>query len=100
MIENRISGYFLNELFSESNKEKCTAFQNMACSLIVHKNSIKNCSTALQTFSFLSLSLYALFPLKARILLQFLSQAFSILHMFPPFSFVFRSFFIETCVSL
>ena len=99
MIENRISGYFCNELFSESNKEICTAFQSMAWSLIVDKNTIQNCSTALQAFSFQSLSLYALFPLKARILLQFLSQAFSILDMFLPFSFVFISFFTETCVS-
>ena len=29
MIENHISGYFYNELFSESNEEKCTAFQSM-----------------------------------------------------------------------
>ena len=78
MIENRISCYLYNELFSESNKEKCTAFQGMAWSLIVHKNTIKNCSTALQASSFRSLSLYPLFPLKARILLQLLSQVFSI----------------------
>ena len=62
MIENRISGYLYNELFSESNEEKCTAFQSMAWSLIVHKNTIKNCSTPLQAFSFRSLSLYPLFP--------------------------------------
>ena len=61
MIENRISGYLYNELFSESNEEKCTAFQSMAWSLIVHKNAIKNCSTALQAFSFRSLALYPLF---------------------------------------
>ena len=97
MIENRISCYFYNN--KESNKEKCTAFQDMACSLIVDKNTIKNCSTALQAFSFRSLSLYPLFPLKARILLQFLSKAFKILYMFSPFSFVFISFFTETCVS-
>ena len=42
MIENRISGYLYNELFSESNEEKCTAFQSMVWSLIVHKNIIKN----------------------------------------------------------
>ena len=34
MIESRISCYFYNELFSESNKEKCTAFQGKAWSLI------------------------------------------------------------------
>ena len=62
MIENRVSGYLYNELFSESNEEKCTAFQSMAWSLIVHKNTIKNCSTPLQAFSFRSLSLYPLFP--------------------------------------
>ena len=93
MIENRISGYLHNELFRESNKEKCTAFESMAWSLIGDKNTIKNCSTALQAFSFRSASLYSLFTLKAKILLQFLSQAFSILYMFSPFSFVFVSFF-------
>ena len=56
MIENSISGYLYNELFSESNEEKCTAFQRMAWSRIVHQNPIKNCSTALQAFSFPSLS--------------------------------------------
>ena len=44
MTENRISGYFYNELFSESNEEKSTAFQSMAWSLIVHKNTIKKVS--------------------------------------------------------
>ena len=71
MIENRISGYLYNELFSESNEEKCTAFQSMAWSLIVHKNTIKNCSTALQAFSSalslsLSLSLHRLFTFSQR----------------------------------
>ena len=47
MTENRISGYLYNELFSKSNGEKCTAFQSMVWSLIVHKNTITNCSTAL-----------------------------------------------------
>ena len=60
-IGNRISGYLRNELFSKSNKEKCTTFQSMAWSLIFHKNTIKNWSTALQAFSFWSLSLYPLF---------------------------------------
>ena len=41
MIENRISDYLYNELFSESNEEKCTAFQRVASSLIVHKSPIK-----------------------------------------------------------
>ena len=54
MIGNRISGYFYNEHLSESNEEKCTAFQSMAWSLIVYKNTIKNCSTTLQAFFFLS----------------------------------------------
>ena len=62
MIENRISGYFYNELFSEINGEKFAAFQSMPWSLIVYKNTIKNCSTALQEFSFRYLSLYHLFP--------------------------------------
>ena len=57
-MENRISGYLYNELLSESNEKKCTAFQKMAYSLIVYKNPLKNCSTALQAFYFWSLSLY------------------------------------------
>ena len=47
MIENLILGYLYNELFRKNNEEKCTVFQNMALSLIVQKNTIKNCSTAL-----------------------------------------------------
>ena len=47
MIENRISGYLYNELFSERNEEKCTAFQSSVWSFIVHKNTVKNCSTTL-----------------------------------------------------
>ena len=62
MIENCISGYLYNELFSQRNEEKCTTFQSLAWSLIVHKNIIKNCSTTLQAFSFWSLSLYHSFP--------------------------------------
>ena len=58
MIGNRISSYFYNEHLSESNEEKCTAFQSMAWSLIVYKNTIKNCSTTLQAFFFLSFSLH------------------------------------------
>ena len=62
MIENRISSYLYYERFSESNEEKCTAFQKMAWSLIVHKNTIKNCSTVPQAFYLRSLSLYPLVP--------------------------------------
>ena len=64
MIENRILGYLYNELFGESNEEKSMAFQSVAWFLIVHKNTIKNGSAALQAFSFRSLSfciLYFLF---------------------------------------
>ena len=78
MIENRISGYLHNELFS-----------------IVYKSTIKNRSTALQAFSFRSLSLcifYFLF-LKAGILLQFLSEAFSIFYTFSPISVFFHKCF-------
>ena len=57
MIETRISGYLYNKFVSKSNEEKCTVFQGMAWSLIVHENTIENCSTALQGFSFRSLSL-------------------------------------------
>ena len=63
MTQNHISGYLYNELLNESNEEKCTAFQRMAWSLIVHKNPFKNYSTALQAFPFRSLSLYLLFSL-------------------------------------
>ena len=59
---DRISGYLYNELFRKNIEEKCTAFQSMAWSLIVHKSTIKNCSNAPQAFSFQSLSLYTLFP--------------------------------------
>ena len=62
VIESRISGYLYNELYSECNEKKCTAFQSMTWSLIVHKYAIKNCSTVPQAFSFRSLSLYPLFP--------------------------------------
>ena len=61
MIENQISGYLYNELFSENNEEKCKAFQSMAWSLIFHKNTIKNCSTTLQAFSFWSFALCILY---------------------------------------
>ena len=47
MIENHISGNLYNELFSKSTEEKFTAFQSMAWSLIVHKGTIKSCSTVL-----------------------------------------------------
>ena len=67
----------------------------MACSLIVYKNTIRNCSTALQAFLFRSISLYPFFSffIKARILLQFLSQAFSIFLMFSPIFFRFHKCF-------
>ena len=58
---NRISGYFYNELFSVNVEEKCTTFQSIDLSLIVHKSTIKNCSTALQGFSFQSLFLCILY---------------------------------------
>ena len=60
MTENRILRYLYTKLFSKSNEEKCTAFQSMAWSLIVHENTIKNFSTALQAFSFQSLYLCTL----------------------------------------
>ena len=62
MIDNHISGNSYNESFSESSEEKFTAFQSMVWSPIVHKNTIKNCSTVPQAFSSRSLSLYPLFP--------------------------------------
>ena len=91
MIESDISGNLSNELFSENGEEKLVVFLNMTWSLIVHKNAIKICSTILKEFWSRSLSLYIFYFLfiKARILLQFLSQAFTILYMFSPFSFVF-----------
>ena len=62
MIENRISGCLYNELFSESNEKNVRIFKEwLGPSLIFYKNPIKNCSTALQAFSFRSLSLYPLF---------------------------------------
>ena len=65
MIGNCISSYLYNELFSESNKEKYATFPSMAWSLVVHKNTIRNCSTALQAFSFRSLSFYQKQPTEA-----------------------------------
>ena len=50
MIENRISSYLYNELFSESNDKIYTTFQSMVWSVVAHKNTIKNCSTSLQAF--------------------------------------------------
>ena len=84
MIENRISCYLYNKLFSESNKEKCTAFEGMTLSLIDDETTVKNCSIALQAFYLRFLSLFPLFPLKVRILLEFLSQAFSFFIVLPP----------------
>ena len=94
MIENNISDNLYNELFTKSSEEKF-----MAWSLIVHKNTIKNCSTVLQVFSSHPLSLhvsFVLFFMEARIFLQFLSQAFIILYMFPSFSFVFINILITS----
>ena len=88
MIENRVSGYLYNEPYSESNEEKCAVFQSMASSFIVHENTIKNCSTALQAFSFRSLSFCILyFPFhKGKNTSAILNQVFSILYMFLLFS--------------
>ena len=61
IIEDRISSYLYNELFSKINEEKCRAFQNMACFLIVYKNTIRSCPTTLQAFPFRSISLYPFF---------------------------------------
>ena len=99
IVDNCISGYFCNKRFSKSDEEKCTAFQSMAWALIVHKNTIKNCSTCSLPYSFRSLSLFVSFIsffIKARILLQFLSQAFTTLYMFSPFSFVFMNALITS----
>ena len=75
MIENHISGNLYNERFSKSSEEKCAVVQSTAWSLIVHKMLLKTTQLFLQAFSSRSLSLCQ----KARILLQFLSQAFIIL---------------------
>ena len=58
MIEGHISDYLYNEHFSKFDEEKYTVFQSMAWSLIVQKNTVRNWSTALQAFSFQSISLY------------------------------------------
>ena len=89
MIENRISGYLYNELFSNSNEEKCTTFQSMDWSLIVYKNTIKKHLTDLQAFFFqsLSLALYLLFPfLKGRDTFAILQPSIQhLLYVFPYF---------------
>ena len=42
VIEDPILGNLYNELFSKTNKEKCTASQSMAWFLTVHKKTIRN----------------------------------------------------------
>ena len=81
IMENCISGHLYNELFRESNEEKCTAFKRMAWSLILLKyyKKLLSCSPRI----FLPVSLFASFIsffIKARIL-----QAFSILYKFSHF---------------
>ena len=95
VIENRISGYLYNKVFSESNEEKCTVFQkSMAYSVIVHKNTIKNCSTALQGFSFRSLLLYFLFHKGKDTSAIPQSSVQHLVHVFPIF-FRFHKCFIN-----
>ena len=88
MKEHHIAGNICNELFSESSEEKCTAFQSMGWSLIVHKSTIKNCSNVPQAFFSRSLSFVSFISLfvKVRILLQFLRPAFIILYVLLIFS--------------
>ena len=72
MIENHISDNLYYKLFSESCEEKCTVFQSMARSLIVHKILLKSAQE-----HFLLISFYVsfiCFLIKARVLLQFLLQ--------------------------
>ena len=57
VMENHISGNLYHEPLSKSNGEKCTVFQSMALSLIVHKNTIKNCLTVSSTSILLPVSL-------------------------------------------
>ena len=67
-----------NELFSESNEEKCTAFQSLAWSLTAQLLS--------KYFpSGLSLCILYFLFIKPRILLQFLSQAFRSFLCLPHF---------------
>ena len=42
MIENRMLGYLYTELFSESNEEKCMAFQSRVCPLLFIKILLKS----------------------------------------------------------
>ena len=89
MIENRISGYLYNELFSESKKENVRPFKVWLGPLLFIKMllNLLNCSPSI--FLPVHLSSFISFFIKARILLQFLSQAFSILYISSRFSFVF-----------
>ena len=82
MIENCVSGYLCNELFSESNEERM-AFKEWLGPLLFVKILLKTAQLLPRIFlpaplfvSFIS------FFIKARILLQFLSQAFSKLYTF------------------
>ena len=94
MMEDHILGNLHNELFSINSEDKYAAFQSMARSLtysLFIKILLKTAQLSSMHFALTpSHSLYPLsFFIKARILLQFFSQAFLILYMFPPFSFVF-----------
>ena len=62
MIENHISGNLYNELFSESSEEKMYGISKYGLVPIVHKYTIKNCSSVSQAFFSRSLCiLYFLF---------------------------------------
>ena len=83
MIENHISDNLYYKLFSESCEEKCTVFQSMARSLIVHKILLKSAQEHFPP-GFLLCILYLLFnkgkdtsaipSAIPRILLQFLPE--------------------------
>ena len=96
MIENHLSGYLYNELLSESNKKNFTAFQSIAWSLIVDKNTTKNCLAAFQALSFRYLYLYSLFPLKTSILLIPQLSVQHLVYVSLTF-FFFHEFFTDMC---
>ena len=91
MIKNRISGYLYNELSSESNEKNLRPFKVWLGPLMFTRILLKTAQLLSKHFpsglspfvSFIS------FFIKAKILPQFLSQAFKNLYMFSPFSFVF-----------
>ena len=84
MIENRVLVYLYNKLFSKSNEEKLWSFNCWLGPLLFIKILLKTAQLLSKHFLsgfFLFVSFISFF-IKARILMQFLSPAFSIFFRF------------------